>query len=789
MPHYRLIVRLFALVCILSGVTSRAHARVFEITPLGPMTIQQAADAARAGDTIRLSPGVYHQRVVFNKASGTHGKPITLEGPTDAIIDGAVEQAFDWEDASFITKGLYRAPIAKRAWHISADGRSVTQLYYKRVQLSSSHPKDQWPALFHKAPERRDYYGLKGLAMVHDDEQMLYVRFEDYSHPKDKEITVAPKQPIVLIDGVHRIVVRGITIRNGWVATMVRASMGSVVEHCTITQTRHGVWLGANSDRCTVRLNEITNAPLATIDPRGQGGRSWTNWLANKNYGYWDHFGIRFVDTSGGNQIHDNHIYSHWGGVEEASANANTNTGNNIHHNLIDSIADDGLEPEGTGPEVQWHHNHVRNCIVGFRIKPLMAGPTYIYRNLIVNCGEGFRNFQSSATKPYVYVYHNTTDARGAYSSNGVEDDRLENYHYFNNLMVGDLVWRDSKKSHLPNWQADHNVFVSRGRNADDWRKTRKIVLDQGLDQNSRFLDSPKGVFANLDQGDFSLATNSPAAGVAGDLTDLVKRDLPGIGPTASSSDAGALPLGQSMPTVPRDPRAIDDLPIAGTYPGPNATFRRVVEEDQIRRYTGYPLEDLQSETFWGRRANALPMSPEGWRQKQAEQQRIADDAVLGPNLLKDGGFEDHRQGAISEWKLHQSKQTNHQLTISPESIPQLGERSVAKIRIDGAADGLGQMFQRVYFKPGQRYRFSGYIKDDGGQVGMVQIKTFKGSKETARLTSPRSKTEWRKVTIDITDRKVDKLEIIVRFNQTPSAQGKTLSIANFYLGAEQSAR
>ena len=59
-------------------------------------TIQQGLDAAMPGDTVELAPGVYHEWVKFPR-SGEFGKPIRLNGPRSAIIDGVVDFKMNWK--------------------------------------------------------------------------------------------------------------------------------------------------------------------------------------------------------------------------------------------------------------------------------------------------------------------------------------------------------------------------------------------------------------------------------------------------------------------------------------------------------------------------------------------------------------------------------------------------------------------------------------------------------------------------------------------------------------------
>lgn len=771
-------------VTLLCMGVSHVQARVFELSPDGPMTLQQAADQAVAGDTIRLKSGVYQQRVAFTKNSGEFGKPITLEGPTDAIIDGSEPAVIKWEDVSFITKGLYRTPLTWRPWHITADGKSITQFYYKRVKIGSAGDKNkEWPMLFEKGPEGRTLKGAEAVAMVNDDERYLYFRFADNTDPATKEIKLAPKFPNVLVDGAHRIVIRGITIANGWCGVYLKDTMGSFVEQCHIGPTHHGIWLAENADRCTVRFNDITLNPLAHIDPRGDGRGNWTNWLCTKTHGYWDHFGISFIETTGGNQVHDNHVHDHWGGIEDHSKIADTNDGNVVHHNFIQNIADDGLEPEGSQPNCQWHDNVVTNAICGFRIKPVLKGPMYIYRNIIFNCGEGFRNFSTSPTKPEVFVYHNTTSAfRGAYSSNSVFDDGLKNYHYYNNLLISSNAFANAKGSKLPNWHADHNVLLRTGDNTD-WDKSVAILKQQGIDPNGKYLAAETPVVKDMQAFDFALVDNSPVRGAGANISKLIGRTLPGMDDAKYQSnvtDAGALAYGQSMPKVPRTPDQVPDRVNAGNWPAADAQFRAAIDSKNGNNSTGSPIKIApEISRYWEGAVSAKPITATAMQAK--EEVEIPDDVKLGENLLKNPQFAQHSDNKISEWQLVNSGGTKHTLHVDTEHTPK-GVAQSARIDMNGTASSMGQFFQRLYVKPGHKYRFSGYLMSPVPGAGVFQIKIFKGKQELARLSSVNSGAQWKKAVVDITETDIDKIEVIGRFKQTSQTSGKSIWFADMSL-------
>jgi len=68
--------------CLLALCTAAAPAAVWTVRPVGPLAhVQQAVDAARPGDTVRIEPGTYLGNVVLDRK-------LTLEGVDHPVIRG-----------------------------------------------------------------------------------------------------------------------------------------------------------------------------------------------------------------------------------------------------------------------------------------------------------------------------------------------------------------------------------------------------------------------------------------------------------------------------------------------------------------------------------------------------------------------------------------------------------------------------------------------------------------------------------------------------------------------------
>jgi predicted SnoaL-like aldol condensation-catalyzing enzyme len=549
-------------------------------------SIQEALDRATAGDTVHLLPGLYRERVSF-KHSGEYQRPVTLEGEPGAILDGSEPVMLRWTRADDIAPDVWRAPVPFLARTVIAEGKLVTALWEWRVDPETQKdPKWHWPSIFRDGigPTRDDgavsgWDGVKALVMYRHEPKELLIRFEDGRDPNATPITISPDEPIVSIMGVNRCVVRGLALRNGEEGVRIEKSVGSVVERCTIGPGEFGVWLREGADRCTVRFNEIFMDPFSGASSKLKG--SWDNWLAHKTGGFSDRNGVLMVATVGGHQIHDNFIHDHWDGIEDyvdmneetgiyAAAGRDHNL--NVHHNRIVDCSDDGLEPNGEEVNCEWHDNIVEGCMCGFRIKAPRVGPLYAYRNIFFDNGEDYRNFGGGEImRPApVFVYHNTSDARAAISHMAATGVGTPQYHFENNLFWCALPFWVSNDSLLPNWMADHNVYVRLGEH-ERWRERKEAVLDREQDLHSKWVEDGLPGFVDFAKHDVRLTADSPARGQGADLSTLFGKPLPGCAPgyfSGAAPDAGALQFGEPMPTLPRRPEDVT-CPPAGSWPIP----------------------------------------------------------------------------------------------------------------------------------------------------------------------------------------------------------------------------
>ena len=540
--------------------------------------IQQGLDKAMPGDTVELAPGVYFERVKFPR-SGEYKKPIRLNGPRSAVIDASEQFAPKWEKYPEYGKFAWRTSVPATLFPkteknqgcglvIAKDGL-IIQLFERRVTADKNGKvKIERDTVWEK--KHLMQYGIgktkwkliKALAMYRAKERDLIVSFGDGRDISKEQIILSPPIPAIMIDGVDRCAVSGITIRHAQKGVLIRNSCGSVVENCRVLRSDFGVEMRGKAERCTVRFCDISLDPIFRCDPRLMG--SWDAWRGHKFGGYWDRIGINMLYTTGGHHIHDNYIHNHWGGIQDIG-NPGQNLALNVHNNRIDEIEDDGLEPDGGEEYSTWHHNFVTRSRCGFRIKCIRKGPLFAYANVFRDNIEDFRNFGTvKIAKADVFVYHNTSITKAAINNNAIPKDiGTPNFHYYNNIFVCDCIFAGTYAD--PDWHDAGNVYIRRN-NTKSWQEVMDKVFNSGFKSTSKFLATGKSGFTDLKNGDFSISTASDAIKAGIDMRGF---NLPGMEEFSSPSpDAGAVQSGKPMFKVFRNPSEVKHLP-AGHWPLP----------------------------------------------------------------------------------------------------------------------------------------------------------------------------------------------------------------------------
>lgn len=139
-----------------------------------------------------------------------------------------------------------------------------------------------------------------------------------------------------------------------------------------------------------------------------------------------------------------------------------------VAFNLIIGVQDDCIETECAGVNNRIHHNIlIGSWNNGISAVPITVGPTYIYRNLVLDCGQGcvkigsgdagYAGYLSVGTQ---YWYQNTFVNRtgeGAILVYG-DDPHIQNLVMYNNIIQGSIAVGTPSGLDVEQWLFDDNL-------------------------------------------------------------------------------------------------------------------------------------------------------------------------------------------------------------------------------------------------------------------------------------------------------------------------------------------
>ena len=105
-----------------------------------------------------------------------------------------------------------------------------------------------------------------------------------------------------------------------------------------------------------------------------------------------------------------------------------------IYRNEIEVMTDDGIELDYSERNVRCFENRLTNCFQGISLQPVLGGPAYVYRNVMMNVpGSPFKLHSSPSG---VLLFHNTVVKKGP-PHHVATEERVRNVVSRNNLFVG----------------------------------------------------------------------------------------------------------------------------------------------------------------------------------------------------------------------------------------------------------------------------------------------------------------------------------------------------------------
>ena len=108
-------------------------------------TIARAAAAAKPGDTVKIGPGIYRERISF-RCSGTKEAPVTFAGTRGkngeylTVVEAPGATLAGWAPAPEIGPRVWKAPLAKRPDLVMMNGAMIT--YINRLTMELPRRKE-----------------------------------------------------------------------------------------------------------------------------------------------------------------------------------------------------------------------------------------------------------------------------------------------------------------------------------------------------------------------------------------------------------------------------------------------------------------------------------------------------------------------------------------------------------------------------------------------------------------------------------------------------------------------
>lgn len=437
-------------------------------------TIQHAISQVGPGDTVRLGPGTFQERISFLRSnSGQEGAPVVLEGTLDE--DGTRLSRIDGGDR-----------VDPRSWQPAPDfGPSVyqnTSFPYEPAQMlidgsflahmdrSAGNAMEvlAWPEDHAIATEFLKlkipfWETLGGIFAHHPDpgKETTYLRLAGGADPRDHTVAITPAEAVITINHASHIIIRNLEVASGDTGILVRGHRSSHnnIENCFIVNGRKRIHITLGAQNTTIRNCEIIMGFHGHDTGAWHGGK--TKRHAKQEYIY-HHF--KYGHSRGA--IEDDSAIWVGRGTENTLIENNRlkdgvlgiasrdTSGLIVRNNTISNYSNVGVMPRDA-TSMQCYDNHLSNNSINIRLHRINTGgpfEVYIYRNrLSLPMDAGWHIFSHSRwgekgyTPPKATLYHNTF--RGGDAGFSMPDHRnmpegVPGFRLINNLFDSDRSLR-----------------------------------------------------------------------------------------------------------------------------------------------------------------------------------------------------------------------------------------------------------------------------------------------------------------------------------------------------------
>ncbi len=464
-------------------------------------TITEAADIAQAGDIVHIMPGTYTEQITPANSGNDNAYIHYIGEGNGAILDGAENvNTAGWIDEG---ESVYSTAFSETPNYATLD----TIRLYKHSSLANLKSNGD---------------GITGGFFI--DSGKMYVKSPDGKTLTDKILKVSIYDYGFLINEKSHIVVSNIEIRyfNSY-NVRIRNSQNIVIRSCLIHHSRQ-----------MIRVDGITSTDnlIEKCIIYGTGVTGWPWQICHHGHDCSSN-AISISNAGEGNVIRGNYCKRIFNGIYLGQWTENypdeNALENDVYDNVLEEIADDGLEPECKAINLRMYRNRFKNVYSPISLAPIETGPTWIMYNVvddtwpgspgIIEWG-GFPGWVKIATTPSgerpvgaVRIYHNTAYIHSD-ESNGWGSVGSGNTHFKNNIVHATrYVFENTKSDPYPvgnDW--DYNNFYT--TDTDQYIKFENIRYDiagfqaaTGFQKNG--IAAPP-LFMDVAKGDFKLKSGDP---------------------------------------------------------------------------------------------------------------------------------------------------------------------------------------------------------------------------------------------------------------------------------------
>ncbi len=383
-------------------------------------TITYAAGKAQAGDTVKITPGVYREQVTFAR-SGKKDAPITFEGIRGkngeflTIVEGIGTTLTNWKPAPEIAPDVWKTEVKKRPDLMMMDGKMIGFINKLTMALprGKTLPEELTEELIWSkfGPGCKRCPGLDLLALKKDilishryfgkrkelfwptignvltgwSDGKLYVRFTDGSTPEKHKFTASYGNGFTL-KRASWLQFKNLHLRGSrYQIRILGGSSNNVIDNCLLMHGGARVRIERNAANTVVRNSILTAGFLrgdlfqlrASYDMRGGVLYEFFKYIIGTSLS--DDMGIQIFGP--GAKIYGNVILQGLIGVHTDAPHSE------FYNNVVMQMSSVGVY---SGPRTigQFHHNLLINNGIPIRIHDLRAARAerveYHYGNFVI---------------------------------------------------------------------------------------------------------------------------------------------------------------------------------------------------------------------------------------------------------------------------------------------------------------------------------------------------------------------------------------------------------------------